>query len=229
MSNIESRPKTIFCDIDGTLIKHRKPNNISKSKPSVLPLTLETLVKWDRLGYNIVLTTGRKESLRRITEKELSKSGIIYDKLITGLGGGDRILVNDKKSCGRKTAWSLTPQRDVGLANLSFENLSQLSMKYFEKWSRKDIDSISRMFSDDVELKDWNVSCVGRKEVVSVNKSIFQSVEKLSVTVHEISHQDNTVFCQITINADEEKIPVVDVIRYNKDAKISSIIAYRGN
>ena len=42
-------------------------------------------------------------------------------------------------------------------------------------------------------------------------------VEKLAVEVHSICHQDNTTFCQITVHADEEKIPVVDIIKYYKN------------
>jgi hypothetical protein len=30
--------------------------------------TIEKLLEWDKKGYNIILTTGRKESLSSITE-----------------------------------------------------------------------------------------------------------------------------------------------------------------
>ena len=229
MSVKEVRPKTVFCDIDGTLIKHRKPTDVSRSKVSMLPQTIKLLLEWDKMGYNIILTTGRKESLRQITEKELAKSGIIYDKLITGIGGGDRILINDKKPDGRKTAWSVVPDRNEGLSEVCFKNLSHLSTLYFDAWERKDIDTVVEMFAEDVELKDWNIHCKGKKSVANANQSIFDSVENLSVEVHSISHQDNTTFCQITVCANEEKIPVVDVIKYDRNAKISSITAYRGN
>ena len=46
----------------------------------------------------MILTTGRKESSRRNTEKQLQEAGIIYDSLIMGIGGGKRFLINDRKS-----------------------------------------------------------------------------------------------------------------------------------
>ena len=45
----------------------------------------------------IILTTGRKEGMRRITEQQLESAGIVYDKLIMGIGGGARVLINDLK------------------------------------------------------------------------------------------------------------------------------------
>ena len=81
---MDTRPKTIICDIDGTLVKHQLPwkNTSSSQKLELLPGTIEKFSEWDAKGYNIILMTGRKESLRFNTEKQLSDIGIFYDKLI---------------------------------------------------------------------------------------------------------------------------------------------------
>ena len=102
MSYIDNRPVTIFCDIDGTLVTHSKPTDSQKPthKLNLLEGTIEKILEWDKLGYNIILTTGRKESLRNITEIQLSQVGIIYDQLIMGIGGGKRYLINDRKPNG---------------------------------------------------------------------------------------------------------------------------------
>ena len=115
------RPKTIFCDIDGTLWKH--VGNVQKQavveKHELLPNTKEAIATWDKLGYNIILTTGRKESLREPTIKQLQKVGIIYDKLIMGFGGGDRILINDRKpNSDRDTAYVINLNRNEGVTNV---------------------------------------------------------------------------------------------------------------
>ena len=102
-------------------------------------------------------------------------------------------------------------------------------MAYFRLWEKKKTDLVGKMFAEDVELKDWNTQCKGKDQVLKANQLIFDSVEKLSVEVHGICHQGNTTFCQITVRANEEKIPVVDIIKYDKNAKIVSITAYRGN
>ncbi len=117
----EIRPVTIFCDIDGTLVKHYSP--VISSKPNfkmeLLDGTLETILEWDKRGYNIILTTGRRESMRKETEKQLSEIGIIYDQLIMGIKGGKRYLINDKKSYNNEDyAVAINLDRDKGILNL---------------------------------------------------------------------------------------------------------------
>jgi len=112
--------KTLFIDIDGTLLKHRgSESNILLKETEILPGVLEKLDEWDANGYTIILTTGRKESLREFTEKELLKFGIFYDKLIMGLPRGERIVINDKKpNNDMNTASSIQVIRNDGLKNI---------------------------------------------------------------------------------------------------------------
>ncbi len=51
--------KTIFCDIDGTLIYHTGDiiDNINKPS-SILPDVLENIKIWDKNNYKIILTLG---------------------------------------------------------------------------------------------------------------------------------------------------------------------------
>ena len=120
----EIRPVTIFCDIDGTLVKHETP--LIASRPDfhmeLLPGTLEKLEEWDRKGYNIILTTGRRESMRGVTEKQLAEVGIIYDTLIMGIKGGKRILINDRKPNGSKNyASAINLTRNEGINNIKIK------------------------------------------------------------------------------------------------------------
>ncbi len=113
-----SRPKTIFCDLDGTLVKHSNPIDIQDPyfELQVLPGVHEKLIEWDTRGYHVVITTGRKESARDATVKQMQRAGINYDQLIMGFGGGDRILINDrKKDSNRDTAYVINLTRDKGL------------------------------------------------------------------------------------------------------------------
>lgn len=118
------RPTTIFCDIDGTLVKHHSP--LVATQPDfhmeLLPGTLDALDEWDRKGYNIILTTGRRESMRKVTEKQLAEVGIIYDQLIMGIGGGKRYLINDKKPNGSKNyASAINLIRNKGIQNIKIK------------------------------------------------------------------------------------------------------------
>jgi len=120
------RPRTIFCDIDGTLIRHDSPEIAFRSDYKMVPLTgtLQKLLEWDRLGYNIILTTGRRESMREITEKQLAEVGIFYDQLIMGIGGGERYLINDTKPDGTVTATAINLSRNAGIYTMEANNKS---------------------------------------------------------------------------------------------------------
>ena len=117
-----NKPKTIFCDLDGTLTKHPADSTV-KQDPNyeleVLPGTKEMMYDWDIKSYHIVITTGRKESAREATVKQLQRAGILYDQLIMGFGGGDRILINDRK-VGRTedTAFAINITRNEGVKDV---------------------------------------------------------------------------------------------------------------
>ena len=117
---MDSRPKTIFCDIDGVLLKHIGDiTNLTSIEPSILPGVKSKILKWESKGYNIILVTGRKESLRQFTENQLLNFGIYFDKLIMGIGGGVRVIINDKKeNSNDDTAFAIVLNRNEGLSNI---------------------------------------------------------------------------------------------------------------
>ena len=119
-----SKPKTIFCDIDGTLCQYPYTAEMGGfdfdnkvMKP--LPDTLKKLWEWVKAGHMIILTTGRKEGMRETTERQLREAGIIYDKLIMGIGGGTRVLINDlKPDRDGDTAIAINLKRDIGVKDV---------------------------------------------------------------------------------------------------------------
>ena len=119
-------PSTIFIDIDGTLLWHH--GNLSKQHKSaeftdLLPETLELINQIEANGGKIILTTGRKESMRALTEETLSKLGIFYEQLVMNCNRGPRIIINDlKPSSNLKTAFAFTPKRN-SLDNLEIEKI----------------------------------------------------------------------------------------------------------
>jgi len=118
---MDTRPKTIICDIDGTLVIHNPPSTVTNPtyKMKLLPGTLSKLEEWEAKGYRIILLTGRKESMRKVTEKQLKNVGIFYDQLIMGVGGGIRCLVNDYKPDGTEAAFAINVERNKGIENLN--------------------------------------------------------------------------------------------------------------
>ena len=120
-----SRPKTIICDIDGTLIEHiTGPFELFNKtvKQKLLPGVKEKFDEWDSKSYKIILLTGRKESMRDQTIKQLSELGIFYDQLVMGVGGGARVLINDLKPRDNHpdnpTAIAININRNEGLNSI---------------------------------------------------------------------------------------------------------------
>ena len=116
-----NKSKTIFCDLDGTLVKHSNPIDIQNPdyELEVLPGVHEKLIEWDIKGYHVIITTGRKESAKEATIIQMQRAGINYDQLIMGFGGGDRILINDRKlNSDRDTAFVINLERNNGLEDV---------------------------------------------------------------------------------------------------------------
>ena len=112
--------KTLFLDIDGTLVEHKNPSitSLPSHKMNVLDGTIDKLLEWNKKGYTIILTTGRRESNREITIKQLQEAGIFYDQLIMGVGRGPRVVVNDIKPDGMLTAYSVNLVRNNGIKDI---------------------------------------------------------------------------------------------------------------
>ena len=121
---MNNKPKTIFCDIDGTLCEYPYTSDMGGydfDSKVMKPLsgTLKKLWDWDKAGHMIILTTGRKEGMRESTERQLREAGIVYDRLIMGIGGGTRVVINDLKP-DRKgdTAIAINLNRNEGIKNV---------------------------------------------------------------------------------------------------------------
>ena len=114
------KSKTLFVDIDGTLIYHQNLNLSDQCNVKVLLNgTLEKFTEWDQKGYNIILTTGRRESMRKKTQEQLTELGLFWDQLIMGIGGGDRVIINDKKpNSDRSTSYAINLTRNKGIQDV---------------------------------------------------------------------------------------------------------------
>jgi len=91
------KPKTIICDLDGTILKHQHSySDVARNKPELVDGVREKFDEWDSKGHKIIIMTGRKECAREITERDLTRLGICWDQLVMNVGNGPRIIINDK-------------------------------------------------------------------------------------------------------------------------------------
>jgi NDP-sugar pyrophosphorylase family protein len=117
------KPKTIFCDLDGTVLKHcHKFSDLNKIDPELLPGVNAKFNEWDSKGYKIILTTARKESAREMTEAHLHSLGICWDHLIMGVSSGVRVLINDKlRDADKNRAICVNLITDSGFDSIDWE------------------------------------------------------------------------------------------------------------
>ena len=116
-----TRPATLFIDIDGCLVNHIGDlSALIENPPKLLPGVKEKFNEWDKKGYRIILTTGRKESIRSLTEQQLTSLGLFWDVLLMGIGGGPRYLINDlKPDSDAPMAIAINLKRNEGLININ--------------------------------------------------------------------------------------------------------------
>jgi phosphoserine phosphatase len=121
----EQNYKTIFSDIDGTLIEQVRFEDLDPNVVNVLPGVLEKFNEWYEEGHYIVLTTARPEHLREITTHQMGVAGIRYHQLVMGIGREERILINNN-SKGEPTkarAMAVAVGRDAGFNNSNWESV----------------------------------------------------------------------------------------------------------
>lgn len=113
--------KTVFVDIDGTIIHFLTPFSQSITNPSsneLLPGVYDTFQEWEAEGSCIILTTARPECLRNITEQHLLSLGLFWHQLIMNVGNGPRLLINDRKPNGDLSAFAINVPRNKGLTDI---------------------------------------------------------------------------------------------------------------
>ena len=103
--------KTWILDVDGTLLKHNGYLNGSDILLDGVKDFFDNLSPNDKV---ILLTARKAEYLADLIEFLKSKN-IRYDNLICDIPMGERILVNDIKPSGLKTAYAVNKIRDEKL------------------------------------------------------------------------------------------------------------------
>jgi hydroxymethylpyrimidine pyrophosphatase-like HAD family hydrolase len=121
----EKNVKTIFCDIDGTILRQVDFNELNENKFEVLSGAREKFREWIEAGHHIVITTARPESLRGLTVRQLGNAGFQFHQLVMGIGREERILINNNSSKDpqRDRAIGVPVLRDNGFANLEWASI----------------------------------------------------------------------------------------------------------
>lgn len=111
LNNPSGLSRTWFFDLDGTLLVH---NEWLDQPDQLLPGVLDM---FDQIPEDdmIIITTARTGYLQRDqTVAFLEANGIPFDHIIFDLPIGERIVVNDIKPKGLKTAIGVNVKRNAG-------------------------------------------------------------------------------------------------------------------
>jgi len=117
MKKLSNLPKTWLIDIDGVIFEHNKylKNNVGKERllPGVKKF-FDNIPKDDK----IILLSARSKKWKEYTIKQLRINKVRYDTIIFDLPAGERILINDIKPSGLKTAIAINIKRNKGLVHI---------------------------------------------------------------------------------------------------------------
>lgn len=108
---LSSLPKTWIFDLDGTILVH---NGYKNGGDRILPGVNEFFDKIPETDHILILTA-RKEEVLESTIEFLKDNGIRYNNILADIPFGERILLNDMKDSGLKTAYAVNLKRDEGL------------------------------------------------------------------------------------------------------------------
>jgi uridine kinase len=111
---------TVFCDLDGTLIKHVSIPSETGEEIEILEGSSEKLKELKEKGYHLILTTSRPHHKIFGIINKLKAHGIEFDQIISDLPVGPRHLINDDKGEERR-AFIHILERDKGIKNINID------------------------------------------------------------------------------------------------------------
>jgi len=111
---LSSLDHTWLIDLDGTVLRH---NGHLGTGDELLP---DVHAFWQSIpdADTIILLSAREEKYRNSTLEFVTKSGLRFDHAIFSLPHGERVLINDVKPRGLKTAIAVNVARDAGAGTL---------------------------------------------------------------------------------------------------------------
>ena len=107
--------------------------------------------------------------------------------------------------------------------------LKQIAFDYFHAFSSRDLNQVMSFFSEEANLRDWEVSANSLIELRSVNRRIFEGATSIVVEPLTVVCNENIVIAEIDILIDSAiTLRVVDILEFDCNKKIIAIRAFKG-
>lgn len=107
---LSSLSKTWILDLDGTIVKHN--GYIIDGFDTLLP-NIERLLCNIQKEDTVILLTARSHKFAVTTKEFLRKNNIRYNYILFDMPHGERIVINDNKASGLKTAVAVNTDRNI--------------------------------------------------------------------------------------------------------------------
>ncbi|MFX1679462.1 nuclear transport factor 2 family protein [Mitsuaria sp. CC2] len=105
----------------------------------------------------------------------------------------------------------------------------EIFLDYLRRYAAKDLDGIASMFSEEVTLRDWNLSVKGRDAAIAETRKNFESAASIHIEVLHVLESANSVAGELRILVDGNiELFVVDVLDFDVEGQITAIRAFLG-
>ncbi|MEX0300724.1 MAG: nuclear transport factor 2 family protein [Kordiimonas sp.] len=107
-------------------------------------------------------------------------------------------------------------------------DISEQARRYIEAFNAHNIEALTDMLSEKVELKDWEVQLEGRATVLEHMRTIFNNVPAIRADVIDIISAKNACVLLLSIFIEEGvSLQVADVLKFDTNGTIVSVHAYK--
>lgn len=107
--------------------------------------------------------------------------------------------------------------------------IRQLAIDYVAAFNRHDLDGLGALFDDAVTLRDWSLEASGRDAVLAANRSIFEAVPDIAVTLVSLVVEGRSAALELDIRVGAtENLRVVDLLDFTEAGRLVSVRAFKG-
>jgi hypothetical protein len=106
--------------------------------------------------------------------------------------------------------------------------------QYLGAFAAKDIETLTEMYADNVELADWVIHTFGKAAVLEANKAFFLNTKMINISIQNTAYRDKLICVEFVLvgfpeatNTYPYVLNIVDIIQFDSYGKIKSIRAYK--
>lgn len=108
------------------------------------------------------------------------------------------------------------------------KKLKNKCLIYFKYFESKSIFELSKLFSRNIILEDWDIKIQGKKKLLKFLREVFiKNTFKIKVINLFTNDLKRNVACQILLTTKKKKIKIMDIIYFDKNYNITKIQAYK--